>query len=258
MRRTTELPEYIIADPTGNITALVTGAVKPEERAEVASAILDKEPLAEQLGFLSETDLADIELYMAGGEFCGNATMSAAAFYAGCRCMNEAKVHIKVSGTREPVNVSVKKNPDNSWSGTVSMPLPLSIESVRFKDGNEFPVVHFPGVDHIIRTVKPGEEINRQELENKIKQYCLEMESLCTGIMNYCREDETLIPLVYVPGADTLFWEHSCASGTSAVGAWLAKESGGEEEACLNEPGGILRIKADGRELLLSGSVRFL
>jgi diaminopimelate epimerase len=74
--------------------------------------------------------------------------------------------------------------------------------------------------------------------------------------------DHLLTPLVWVSGADTLFWENSCASGTSAVGAWLAREARTSIQRDLIQPGGTLHIEAgapsDGSTLRLSGRVRLL
>ena len=73
------------------------------------------------------------------------------------------------------------------------------------------------------------------------------------------RERGVLKPLVYVPSAATLFWESSCASGTTAVGAYLAAKSGAAVRMPLKQPGGTLEIEADpDGKLLLKGSVRLV
>ena len=62
-----------------------------------------------------------------------------------------------------------------------------------------------------------------------------------------------LDPLVYVPQADTLFWERSCASGTAAVGAW----AGPGTALSLKEPGGVLTVRtASDGTVTLEGTVR--
>ena len=69
-----------------------------------------------------------------------------------------------------------------------------------------------------------------------------------------------LTPLVYVPASQTVFWENSCASGTTAAGAYLFRRNPGESLSLgLRQPGGRLEISAgaDGR-LLLGGTVRLL
>ena len=54
-----------------------------------------------------------------------------------------------------------------------------------------------------------------------------------------------LKPLVYVPSADTIFWENSCASGSVAVGVYLSKKMNGFVDVELKQPGGIIRVQAD-------------
>ena len=68
-----------------------------------------------------------------------------------------------------------------------------------------------------------------------------------------------LIPLVYIPGSSTCFWENSCASGSAAVGMALAARSGKTAELALTEPGGVLRVSSDpAGETWLFGSVRLI
>ena len=54
-----------------------------------------------------------------------------------------------------------------------------------------------------------------------------------------------MTPLVYVPGADTMFWENSCASGSVAAGQYLAAASGEAVKIALKEPGGTLVVESD-------------
>ena len=71
--------DYTVLDPTGNITILVTSPVEISLQPPVASKLMELVPEAEQVGFLSEAEGCDIALRMAGGEFCGNASMSESA-----------------------------------------------------------------------------------------------------------------------------------------------------------------------------------
>ena len=103
--------QYCKFDPTGNITALVETAVDIADQPAVASKIMEQEPDVEQVGFITYDDTASAEesvpvsLRMAGGEFCGNATMCAAALFAirsGMRGGAEpVQVNVRVSGARE-------------------------------------------------------------------------------------------------------------------------------------------------------------
>lgn len=65
------------------------------------------------------------------------------------------------------------------------------------------------------------------------------------GFMFWNEKESKLKPLVYVPGADTLFWENSCASGTAALGTYLAKKYNKAIDLDINEPGGVLHITTD-------------
>ena len=66
--------DYCVFNPTNNITVLVETPVMPEQYSIIAENIMKIEPTAQQVGFVN-----DHSLYMAGGEFCGNASISAAA-----------------------------------------------------------------------------------------------------------------------------------------------------------------------------------
>ena len=68
-----------------------------------------------------------------------------------------------------------------------------------------------------------------------------------------------MTPLIYVPGSGTVFWEHSCASGTAAVGMAYARKEAAPVDLTLQEPGGLLRVtSAPTGETMLFGTVRIL
>ena len=74
---------YIVANPTGNITVLVTDHVDMKDRNEVTRAMFEAVPTCEQVGYVVAplSANADVRLEMMGGEFCGNASLSTAAYY---------------------------------------------------------------------------------------------------------------------------------------------------------------------------------
>lgn len=366
---------YYIMDPTRNITILVEGDVPADKRAEVAKELMKKEPTAEQVGFVGyvrekTTDLGingecvekdaeknvdnvkyDVRLDMAGGEFCGNATMSAAVLFAEKFVFNgqnadviQAKDHdpndmntveicgIKVlaSGTEGVRKVCVEKLSDGRCRGTVEMPGPLSIgtRKLSFEEREyELTVVDFGGITHVIVEVsgettgmtvtkEPTEQrkTERQEKQSEttesentlestgvgfaaicenpkqvVMKWCEDLHAECLGLMIYDSREKTLVPYVYVPKAGTLFRESSCASGTTAVGAYLAGIKCPPESAChttgtnpaedeypaegvysartdgkkdpavysISEPGGTLTVSViPGEKYLLSGQVK--
>ena len=214
--------DYIIFDPSKNITALVISKVDVMLYKEVSKKIMDKEPLVEQVGFLAFEDGCDISLRMAGDEFCGNATMCAAAYYAMKNELTSASVKVKVYGVEENINVEVKKINDNEWEGTVMMPKPLEIKDVTFPSGKTLPVVFFSGIAHVV-FLEDGMVESRfvKEAESLIKEWCDFLKVPALGMMHFNLKESNLVPIVYVKSVDTLFWENSCASGTTAVGAWV-------------------------------------
>lgn len=248
--------EYWLADPTGNMTLLVTSPCCEERQTQIASELMCLEPTAEQLGFLTEgADEADIVLRMSGGEFCGNAAMSAGAFVCMTRGLTALECTVKVCGTEKPVRVSVDGSRDGWYSCRVTMPRPTGIRKQRLMlDGEEreFTAVCFSGITHIICQG----ELTRSQAENNIREWCTQLGCEALGIMLLNLEEHRIDPLVYVAGIDSLFWESSCASGTTAVGVYLS--AFGEVNESFTEPGGVLSIRAVGNENpVLGGKVRF-
>lgn len=247
-------------DPTGNITLLADGSFPPEKRKHLADLLMQLEPDAEQVGFLSPGDgVCDLSLTMTGSEFCGNASLSAAAWLLEQRNLTAGEISLRVSDAPEAVTVSMEKQ-GSDWLGSLQMPpvQRISTEILPLGDQmHEVPVVWFPGICHCILT----SPIARQEAENVIRRWGDILDTPALGLMLLNETDHLLTPLVWVSGADTLFWENSCASGTSAVGAWLAWKTRTSIQRDLIQPGGILRIEADaptgGPSLLrLTGRVR--
>ena len=284
--------EYTVLDPTGNITILVTSSVEISLQPSVASKLMELVPEAEQVGFLSEAEGCDIALRMAGGEFCGNASMCAAAYYVNEEGLNTCQVTLHVSGAEGPVAAEIEKLPDGKWRGTVNMPRPQKLDMVDLPVVGRLPVVSFDGISHVIYEVSESERtggntnvdpcgyndsyapdtakssaaqcstsdelpISRDTAEALACEWCRYLGVDALGIMFLNTEASSMTPLVYVPAAGTLFWENSCASGTTACGAYVAAKSGRPVELSLRQPGGSLwiRVSEDGA-FVLSGMVR--
>jgi len=249
--------EYIIADPTGNITLLVTTPVARERQPRAAAALMELEPKVEQTGFLTLTG-SGAQLRMAGGEFCGNAAMSAGAVSArerGLSAGEKIALPVSVSGAALPVRTELEALADGSFAGTVDMPAPVWAGEEPFElDGVRctLPLVRFPGIAHVIVTA----DMAGPAAERAARKWCARLDVPALGLMLFDERRSALRPLVYVPGADTLFWESSCASGTAAVGAWLSLRDGARRSLTLSEPAGELSIEAElsgGRPLLRLG-----
>ena len=262
--------KYCIFDPTGNITALVETAVDAADQPAAAARIMDLHPEVEQAGFVSfaDEDGADIKLRMAGGEFCGNATMCAAALFALRGQGSPETVVVRASGVRNPIEVSLRRTGVEGFDAAVSMPEAASVDKERFEmpfampgPETELPVVRLEGIDHII--IESGSpcgpmRLDRDSAEEAVVKWCGQLGSECLGLMFLSDEGgPVLTPLVYVPGADTMFWENSCASGTTAAGMYLASKAGRAVDISFSEPAGSLRVKSDPKsgETVLMGSV---
>lgn len=244
---------YAFLDPTGNRTILVESPVPVQAQPSIAAALMRIERDAEQVGFLS-AEGERISLRMAGGEFCGNAAMSAAALCAIDRGLSAGTLSVSVSGAADPVAVSVTAQEDGSVRGTVRMPKPVSVREEVFPDSAVLPVVSFDGISHVI----VESALSREKAEEVIADWCRFLRADAVGIMLLDRTAGTLAPLVYVPGAGTLCWERSCASGTTAVGAYCAAKEGPVSLA-LKQPGGTLTIEAAPEgDLFLTGCVRLV
>lgn len=251
---------YRLYNPTGNITALVETQVPVEHQPEVAEYIMKQSPSCEQVGYLSgPVEGSDITLRMAGGEFCGNATMSTAACFCNAQGMQNGEtrtVNVKVIGTSGLVPVEVTRE-KGSYYGTISMPKALKIENVKFTiEGDEYtyPVVSFVGISHVIMDDKFPVSLT----ETAIKLWCDRLKVQGLGFMIVNEKRTILRPLVYVKNTETLVWESSCASGTTAVAAYFAHKDGCPVKLSLKEPGGILTVQTfeDG-SVKLSGKVDF-
>ena len=77
--------DFIKLSPLGNTTVFLRGEAAQEARAALLAEAMDYDHLAaEQAGFLvaPHAEEALFRIEMSGGEFCGNATLSAAALAA--------------------------------------------------------------------------------------------------------------------------------------------------------------------------------
>ena len=237
---------YTKIDPSGNITLIVDSFVPREEQSRIAALLMERDPEAEQVGFLEapKDPCCAVRLQMMGGEFCGNATLSAAAVVMRQLGLDAGDMLIEVSGSPGPVKVTGVMSAPGRFDGEVDMPLPESIYECSFLDGfdcHTLPLVRFPGICHAI--VSAG-TLTREKAEAVIGPWCRQIGSEALGLMFFDKDKNTLTPLVYVESTGTAVWEGSCASGTAAVASYLAELDGEYASVCLFEPRGRLSAEA--------------
>lgn len=228
------------ADPAGNITAIVLSPTVPGDRVRISREILAL-GRAEQVGFLTEPILGgDCRLEMMGGEFCGNAARSLGYLTALTR--HETGTHtlaVEISGAPAPVPVTTDLDRGRAWA---NMPLPLDLIRTEVV-GQAWPTVRCPGICHLIAE-RPPEAGFLAEALAALAAFRPE----AAGVMFL--EGDKLTPAVYVRSTDSLVWESSCGSGSTACGWYLAQKApDGQHTYRFREPGGVIETavtKAEG------------
>ncbi|WMI81012.1 hypothetical protein [Anaerotignum sp. MB30-C6] len=247
--------EFIKTSPTQNMTILVETEIPPENQLGIAQKLMAYDGVyGEQTGFIHEPEdkRAAKALRMMAGEFCGNATMSLAAWLMEQKHIPlgvKETVLLEVSGAKELISCEVQKKQDQGYYGRVDMPKPLSVETETFQLGRavyELPVVRFEGISHII--VK--RELWGEDAKNMAEQAAFMWEERMPdafGIILWDERTEQLEPLVCLKGA-SLVWEKGCGSGTSAIGAYLAMQAGKDISLQCKQPGGVMGVEATVKE----------
>lgn len=235
------LLSYSVLNPNGNITALVTSEINRDKYKYCADEIMRKNKAIEQVGFIEKPKQGcAFHLQMTGGEFCGNASLSAAALYLKSRHLTNDSVMFTVSGADKAIHADVKETCSGQYEGLVEMPLPIEIGKLEITDKYGIkqlvPVVIFKGIAHAVCPFEPGEDP-----ENIVKKGCGVFGVPCFGLMLTDKSFCSIKPLVYVQDADTCVYEGSCASGTAALGAYLACAQG-LSSVTVKQPKGELRV----------------
>lgn len=230
---------YVTLDPTGNLTCLVLDPVEPADETAVTRRLLEE---CEQAAYLvpPQRPEAVAGIRLMGGEFCGNAAMAAAAWLMRNEIApgEEKTLLLEVSGAADPVRCTVRKTAEG-FEGTVEMPgVPeIGAETLR---GIPLTVVRMEGIVHLVcegRTFEPA------AAESLLREIAGQLPDEAAGLLQWDREKQYLLPLVYVRGSGSLVWEHGCGSGSAAIGA-LEALRGGEKTVPVKQPGGTIRVSA--------------
>lgn len=212
-----------IINPAGNITALVEGNFEPAKRQELNAVLMKKYPTVEQVGFYSLASSTP-SLTMAGGEFCGNATRSLAYLALNGEI---GSIQIAASGSTSPLSAGIRR-PNTSFS---QMPIQKSFESVQ-QINPMMKLVTMEGISHLVISIEsklPKSVIKEKGME-LLSKYNLLQSQAASGAIFVLKNQNTLSiqPVIWVRDIKTLFYESSCASGTTAVAlveSYSAKKS---------------------------------
>jgi len=179
-------------------------------------------PNIEQVGFVFIKN-QQINLNMAGGEFCGNATRSTARLALD----NEiGDLEINVSGVNKPLKAGITKNNE----AYAQMPVFSDPSKVKQDPDNKTAwIVEMEGIIHYIDFDSSQiQSLSKEEIKRfaltKIKEKKLDKFPASGVIFVRKLENENfqIIPIVYVKNIGTLFLETACGSGTCALGQVMA------------------------------------
>lgn len=233
---------FVIADPAGNITAIVKDGVADDDYRSVAAAIMqDPQWKVEQVGFITEPKLGgEARLQMMGGEFCGNAARSFGKYIAQKKRKQEAV--IEISGNSTPMRIET--DPARG-SAKAQMPCPVKMDELSVGLGS-YPVVVFEGIVHLITEKKMPEPDELQKLLSLLYQK-YDTEAAGVLYLEKAADEYRMTPAVHVHATDSLVYENSCGSGSVAAASYLALQECRQSEAeqgtytyDIQQPGGCI------------------
>jgi diaminopimelate epimerase len=248
--------DFVKTSPSQNTTVLITSFCPPERYVEVARKVMGYEYLhAEQVGFIVPPGNKNsvIGLKMAGGEFCGNASLSAAA-YARYKGICEAREFlIDVSGADHPLRCYVEQKSRFVYKAKCEMPPPVSIREFTVRVGQQEvtgSVVNLKGISHFVFELWP--EVHffddiLELLENHINASAL-------GVVPYRKINELeyeIKPYIHVRETDSRMFERGCGSGSLALGLHL-KEKDITGKLNVRQPGGVIGVETGERNYIFT------
>lgn len=172
---------------------------------------------AEQAGFLI---INDNHFEMAGGEFCGNATRSAAVLLY--LEYGEDAILFTVSGFNGVVNASVRSLARTKFFVETTFPeMQTRVEKITLEDNSAASTVDLGGIVHIVIEGKfPTNPDEYSARHRRIVDQLGLNERDAVGVIWYEKLGNTIEmhPVVWVRAINSFFYESSCGSGAIAVG----------------------------------------
>lgn len=246
---------FVKTSPNENMTILVPTPVKRSLQLEVGKKLMAYGNVyAEQVGFIetAQNPKAEARLQMMAGEFCGNATLSLAAYLfdqedpsIGAKRM----CYLEVSGYTGIVPCEIRKE-ENGYYGAMDMPLPKSITQKEYLlDGAAYMLdtVDFGGIVHIVVPVALWGKQAQAQAEKAALCWQKDIAAEAFGILLLDEDKSEMSALVCVKDA-SLVWERGCASGTAACGAVVAMHKTESLTLHLQQAGGCMDITAQYQE----------
>jgi diaminopimelate epimerase len=213
----------VIAEPSGNTTALVFDAIAPNQRQFVADLIQQDMAEVEQVMFVIKHG-ERWHGQMAGKEFCGNAARALGFVLANGEFKSSQT--FTMSGLTRAVTVDVIGNQAN-----LRMYTAISHEE-KLLAGEPVPVIHLEGISHAV--LKPehksfhtlrshahnidGNPAHNLEIKAALDELGL-TSRLASGLLFLTKDQgiNKLAPYVFVRNTQKLYAETACASGSLAA-----------------------------------------
>lgn len=252
---------FIKTSPAQNTTVLITSFCPKSHYLKIAETAMKYEFLhAEQVGFIvpPSKKASVLGLEMAGGEFCGNATLSAAA-YAVYKGLAEGEVFsIDASGTAEPIRCKVQKLDDHCYKASCIMPPAKRIHELKLNLENKTiigQVIELDGISHFVFPEHEG-FTEYPDVAAALKQL---VDADAIGVIPFKTiKDDTysIKPFVHVKKVNSNVFERGCGSGSLALGMYLNKVFGMSKRIEVVQPGGVIWVEM-GSEYSISTDVVF-
>lgn len=257
--------QYIVANPSGNVTILVLSPVEKSLHSVLAERLLQQNPIAEQVGYVTMTEGQPLRVDMMGGEFCGNASRSTAAYALSLTGKDKGTYDVSCSGCDTILQTEVTKGGDQTYTAFIEMPMPEDMEAVLVDVGgmpSRFFRVALPGIVHFVHIVTAIDDVDKEQFWQALYDYAKDDGYEAFGLILFDPQKLRMIPAVYVTATDTLYWENSCGSGSAVVAATLAVLGKKDVHCDVRQPGGTISIAATVTEgalqhLYIGGPVTF-
>lgn len=224
------LNRVVITRPGGNDTAIVFDPIPREQQGDLSLRIQKTYPGIEQVMFVETGKVEAVHGQMAGGEFCGNATRSLGYLL---RDGKDGVQTLEVSGADQPVNVVV-----SGQNARTSVPIKPDFSAIQKNVETGEYIVEMQGISFLVTT--PDQITGRQVLvlqdeeEKKARAVKILNETglakqPASGLLIADKINDAvykLSPYIFVRDTQSMYYETGCGSGSAAVGAIAAMESG--------------------------------
>ena len=234
--------KYFLYSPCGNDTALVENSNIDEQTKKIINnKIMDIHSNIEQVGFVYANKH---KIEMAGGEFCGNATRCAAYYYLNG---NSGEIDINVSG-----DIIIKAGVNKEGKAWSQIPLYSGMDYIKQLD-KEIYEIKISGIKYMILEKDLSKQylLDKKNIKsnamNLLKKYNLrESEAMGVIFIEDVNGNIKIHPVVWVRDINTIFYETSCGSGTTAVAMLRAIQNNKSQNIDIIQPSNqIITAKID-------------